>query len=92
MPIKPVTKRKKTKKIRYRKVTFKITDSQKKVLDLVSARHKITPNRLIKKAIHEYLEKYADFIAAEAIITKNQLKLFDDEIFEEEETVDIEEE
>jgi len=81
MPAKPVRK-KKAKKVRYRKITFKITDSQKKLLDKVSLRLKTTPNRLMKKAIREYLIRYKDAIAADDVVTANQLKLFDDDIFE----------
>jgi len=87
MPVKPV-KKKKTKKVRYRKITFKITDSQKKLLEKVSKQLKTTPNRLMKKAIREYLLRYKDTIAANDAVTANQLKLFDDDIFEDDDADD----
>lgn len=75
-------KKKKIRKVRYRKITFKLTDTQKKALDRVSARLKTTPNRLMKKAIREYLQRYKDALAAEDLVSINQLKLFDDAFFE----------
>ncbi len=72
-------KRKKQKTIKYKKVTFKITDKQKKIIERVCKKQKITSNRLIKKAILEYLSRYANLNANEEIVSKNQLKLFDDE-------------
>ncbi len=81
-------KKKKNRKVRYRKITFKLTDTQKKALDRVSARLKTTPNRLMKKAIREYLQRYKDALAAEDIVSINQLKLFDDAFFEDPDELD----
>jgi hypothetical protein len=69
----------KKKKVRFKKLTFKVTEKQKKLIDLVSKKQRTTPNKLIKKALKEYLFRYADMIANEEIISKNQLKLFDDD-------------
>jgi hypothetical protein len=68
---------KKRKKIRYRKIEFKISDQQKKLIDRHCRSRKITPVRMIKYAINDYLKKYASDLPEEVVVSKNQLKLFD---------------
>jgi hypothetical protein len=65
------------KPVKFKTVTFRITARQKKSLvNYCKSRH-TTPNKLIKKAIGPFLEKYSDL---EVIETKReklkQLQLF----------------
>jgi hypothetical protein len=76
-----ITKKKspshKRKKIRYRKVEFKITDQQKKLITRYCRKNRTSPVRLIKKALLEYLERHVADLPEEETVSKNQLKLFD---------------
>jgi hypothetical protein len=67
----------KRKKIRYRKVEFKITDQQKKLITRLCRKNRMTPVRMIKKALLEYIERHAAELPEEVVVSKNQLKLFD---------------
>jgi hypothetical protein len=68
---------KKRKKIRYRKLVFKVSAQQKKQIDRYCKVKRTTTVRLIRKALNEYLDRHADEIPEEVVISKNQLKLFD---------------
>ena len=72
-------KSKMVKKNKYKKVSFKLSDKQKRVIDSYCDSHKITPNKFYKVAIREYLGNYANLSPEdEYYISENQLKLFDD--------------
>jgi hypothetical protein len=68
-----------SKKIRYRKVEFKVTDRQKQLIERYCSAEKTTPVRLMKKSIMEYMDKHAYLLPSEdaSYISKNQLNLFD---------------
>jgi hypothetical protein len=68
---------KKRKKIRYRKLVFKVSAQQKKQMDRYCKLKHITSVRMIRKALNEFLERHADEIPEEIIVSKNQLKLFE---------------
>ena len=70
------TKKKKIK-IRYKKVAFKLSEKQKSIVDRFCRAKKITPNKMIKSAIKDYIRKFADSLPEEDYISENQLKLFD---------------
>jgi len=76
--MKVLRKPKKRKKIKFKKITFKISDKQKKLIGNYCKVHKTTPNKLIKKSIKEYIKNnYNPTQGEDYHITKNQLKLFD---------------
>lgn len=65
------------KKIRYTKITFKLTSRQKRsLLNYCEARH-TTPNKLIKKSIKRYINGFDKSVPEEYYITENQLDLFE---------------
>ncbi len=76
----PVKKKKKAaRKVRYRKVSFKLTEKQKKLVDRYCKARKTTPTKMMKAAIRDYLSRYSGTVANEDYISENQLKLFDDD-------------
>ena len=75
----PQRKSKKRKKIKYRKVVFKLSATQKKSLDNYCAARKTTPNKLIKKSISRYINNFSKNVPEECFATENQLDLFGEE-------------
>ncbi|HNW98813.1 MAG TPA: hypothetical protein PKK00_10430 [Bacteroidales bacterium] len=69
-------RKKKRPKIKYRKLQFKISDKQKKMLELYCNAHKLTLNKLTRKAIKEYLDRHYD-IPTDNIVSENQMSIFD---------------
>lgn len=72
--------RKKTKKprrkVKYRTITFKVTDRQKRsLLNFCKSRH-TTPNKMIKKVLNPLLNNYASLEVNTQQISVNQLQLF----------------
>lgn len=67
---------KKRPKIKYRKLQLKISDKQKRMLEIYCRAHKLTVNKLTRKAIKEYLERHYD-IPQESIVGENQMSIFD---------------
>ncbi len=72
--------RKKTKKprrkVKYRTITFKVTDRQKRsLLNFCKSRH-TTPNKMIKKVLNPLLNNYAALEVNTQQISVNQLQLF----------------
>ena len=73
----PKKKKYKTKK-KFRKISFKLSKRQLDIIKRYCKYQDLTPNKLIKTAIREYLEKYKDDIPEEEdYISENQLKLWD---------------
>jgi hypothetical protein len=74
----PRKKSKKARKpVKYKTITIKVTARQKKSLINYSKSRHTTPNKLIKKAIHPLLQKYADLEVVTSNSQKvNQLELF----------------
>jgi len=70
-------RKKKIKKVRYRKVSLKLSEKQKKIIDRHCKVHKTTPNKLIKQSIKEYLLRNANSEEKNYYISENQLQLFD---------------
>jgi hypothetical protein len=69
--------RAKRKKIRFRRIVMKMTDGQKRKVTRYCTFHRTTMNRLIKKAISEYIDNHGGEIPESEPVPKNQLKLFD---------------
>ncbi len=72
-----VTPTKKKKKIKYKKFAFKLSEKQKVIIDKFCNAKKMSPNKMIKTAIRDYISKFADSLAEEDSISENQLSLFD---------------
>ncbi|OIP05151.1 MAG: hypothetical protein AUJ97_01575 [Bacteroidetes bacterium CG2_30_32_10] len=65
------------KKIRYKRISFKITSNQKEIIRTYCKSRKTTPIKLFKKAVKFYMEKNQAMPKQDYHISKNQLKLFD---------------
>ncbi|HNX07685.1 MAG TPA: hypothetical protein PKL96_08885 [Bacteroidales bacterium] len=72
-----VSKKKKKRKIKYKKFEFKLSEKQKKIIDKFCHAKKVSPNKMMKTAIRDYISKFADSLPEEDYISENQLKLFD---------------
>lgn len=72
----PKKKSIKRKKIKYRKVAFKLSAKQKKSLDNYCNARNTTPNKLIKKSISRYINNFSKVVPDEVYATENQLDLF----------------
>ncbi|MEI6124148.1 MAG: hypothetical protein WCQ95_11045 [Bacteroidota bacterium] len=68
---------KKKKKIKYKKFEFKLSVKQKNIIDKFCRAKKVSPNKMIKSAIKDYIRKFADSLPEEDFISENQLCLFD---------------
>ncbi len=75
----PHTRRKKKrKKIRYSKLTIKLSSKQKKSLANYCKARKTTPTKLIKKSIKRYINGFDKTVPDEYYVTENQLELFEE--------------
>lgn len=77
----------KKKKIVTKKIVFRLSLRQKRLLDRYCKAHGISNNKLIKSALKEYMLLHFD-LPDEEIISKNQLNIFD--IIDEEENFENE--
>lgn len=73
---KSLTKRKKTRKIKYYKFSLKLSQKQKEIVEVYCKRRNTTSNKLIKTAIKEYLIRYEKEFPIFNDIGDNQLVLF----------------
>lgn len=73
----PGLRKKKRKKIRYTKITLKLTSRQRRSLQNYCIARKTTPKKLIKKAIKRYINGFDKSVPAEYYATENQLDLFE---------------
>ena len=70
-------KRQLRKKTKYYKVAFKITGNQKKIAQRYIMVHKTTMNKLIKKSLKYYLDRFGEKLPVDKdALSKNQLELF----------------
>ncbi|MDP2424454.1 MAG: hypothetical protein U1C46_11350 [Bacteroidales bacterium] len=66
------------KKIRFRKITFKMTTGQYERLTRYCKKHHLTPVRLVRKALNVYLDRFGPELDHVRIpVGKNQLTIFD---------------
>lgn len=70
-------RKKKKRKIKYKKFEFKLSEKQKRLIDKFCRAKKVSPNKMIKSAIKDYIRKFADSLPEEDYISENQLLLFD---------------
>lgn len=64
---------------RFRRITFKFTDQQKRKVDAYCRKNDTTPIRMYKKAIMLYLfnNGYSSNLPHETEVNKNQMSIFD---------------
>jgi len=65
------------KKIKYRKIVFKLSDKQFKVVKKYCEARAISPNKLFKQSIKDFILKNNLKGDNECYISENQLDLFD---------------
>ncbi len=72
-------KSQKSKKIKYKKITFKLSAKQKAIIDRCCLLEKTTHTKFIKSAIKEHVMKFAERLAQQDAnaVSENQLALFD---------------
>ncbi len=77
---KPSVKRKqkksKRKAIKYRQISFKLTDYQKKALERYCRANQLTAVRFMKTLVNEHVARYRPENRPTSYATSNQLKLF----------------
>jgi hypothetical protein len=71
-----MAKTSKTKKIKTKKVVFRLSMRQKMIVDKYCSAHELTTNKFIKNALKEFLVNNYD-LDDDNFVSKNQLKLFD---------------
>jgi len=67
----------KQKKKKFKNISFKLSDKQHSIVKTFCANKKISPNKLFKSAIKEYILRNYDFKNNNYEISENQLDLFD---------------
>ena len=74
----PVSYRKKRKrKVKFRTITLKLSDKQKKSLVNYCRARRTTPNKLIKKSISRFTNGFDKKVPKEFYSTEKQLDLFE---------------
>jgi len=72
-----ITSKNNKRRKKFRKITFKLSYRQLDIINRYCKYQELTPNKLIKSSIKEYLEKYQDDIPKEDNVSENQLALWD---------------
>jgi hypothetical protein len=65
------------RKVKFKKISFKISDVQKNALDVMCKRQKTTPIKFLKSVIKKQTARYKASPAPVSYVTENQLQLFD---------------
>lgn len=74
----PVKGTKRRKKVKFRKITFKVSGNQYCALQNYCTKHKLTSNKVIRKALKVYLERFGPVIEKHPVkISEKQLTIFD---------------
>ena len=66
----------KRKRVKYRKMTFKLTDMQYRALVVYCRRYKTTPIRYLKTIVNQQVERYKQELPPASYVSENQLELF----------------
>lgn len=69
-------KKSKSKK-KFKKIVFKLSEKQFIILSRFCKSKRLTPNKVFKKAVKEYIVNNYDFVQDDYHISENQLALFD---------------
>ena len=67
----------KKKKVKFKKYVFKLSYKQKELIDKFCKIHKTTPNKMIRKALKEFLMRNVT-VNNDYCISENQLSIFDE--------------
>lgn len=68
--------RSKRKKVKYRKMSFKLTEVQYQALLIYCGRQKATPVRYLKALVNQQVERYKQELPPVSLVSPNQLTLF----------------
>ncbi len=71
-------RKKNRKKIKYRKITFKLSDKQFRSLSNYASARKTTRTKLIKKMVRSFLSGYDGEVPENIEATPNQLDMFNE--------------
>jgi hypothetical protein len=74
-----VKHRKRRKKVRYSKLTIKLSSRQKKSLENYCLARQTTPTKLIKKMIRRYINGFDKQVPEGYFVSEKQLELFEAE-------------
>ncbi len=67
----------KKNRYKFKNHSFKLTYKQNDLVSRCAKLKHMTPNKLIKTALKEYLHKYEQMLDADSYVAENQLSLFD---------------
>ncbi len=73
------SKKRKRKPIKFRQISFKLTEGQKAALDRFCRMNKTTPVRFVKWLVNNHVERYRPEMPPPSFVTDNQLELFREE-------------
>lgn len=68
---------KKKKKVKFKKIEFKITVQQKEALEKICKKQRTTPVKFLKTQVRKQVSRYLANPEAPSYVTENQLQLFD---------------
>lgn len=72
-------RKRRRKPIRFRQITFKLTEGQKAALDRYCKAYQTTPVRFIKALVNSHVDRYRPESPPPSFVTENQLELFEPE-------------
>lgn len=72
-------RKRKRKPIKFRQISFKLTEGQKAALDRFCRANQTTPIRFIKALVNNRVERYRPGDSPPNFVTENQLELFEEE-------------
>ncbi len=64
------------RKIKYYKYDFKLSKKEKEIIDRYCCVHNTTSNKLLKRALRDFIKRYGNLAPVEHIY-KNQMNIFD---------------
>jgi hypothetical protein len=74
----PPKRTKRRKKIKYKSISLKVSANQYNNLQRYCAKHDLTPNKVFKKALRVYLERFGPAIDNHTVkVSEKQLTIFD---------------
>ncbi|NLN95879.1 MAG: hypothetical protein GX128_06900 [Bacteroidales bacterium] len=66
------------KKVKYKSLSFKLSNKEYNRIARYCKKHKLTPNKLIKKSLRTYVSHIGPIIDQEELpVSENQLTIFD---------------
>lgn len=77
----------KRNRYKFKSYAFKLTYKQKELVERCAKLTNMTTNKLIKKALKDYLDRYSGMLEQDSWVAENQLSLFKKEDFGEQLTI-----